>query len=190
MMPLDFPGRNSQKAAAAFASLVPQMGTLIWPHDSLDCSAGKIGLDSAFGLHAISPYQDGTFAFKEDGNPALIIGVHGPSMDDPVDLIAWFSGRPGIWWSRFDAAPILGCHSVEHAIHFDTPLIIRETPESWVRSGCDGAVVLDWQAAGLYLAGAKRLFGETATIAASLRKTFAAESPEIRVLPSEFHHAA
>lgn len=179
----DFPGARTIAAQKAFLSIAPDAHALYLPPEPMDCLPNRIGLYGYFGLTPIETHQDGTFAFAEVGIPALVMGVHGPGADEPIDLVAWYPRQPALWWLHRGLAPLLGEYEASKAIYFDEPLVVRSSPESWLFSGLNGCCMLDAYSAPFYLTGAKRVLAETPAVANAIRRAHLETVPAIRLMP-------
>ena len=107
------------------------------------------------GLAKIRPTRDGRFEFVEDGLTAVIIpvyntipGILGTNADRHVehlvDLVAVDVDRPDKFWRRRGEALVLGLAYLEIAGQEGEPVPVFKNPMTWLRSGGDGIVVLDW----------------------------------------------
>jgi hypothetical protein len=83
---------------------------------------------------------DGCYVPSEGGPLAFITPVR--IAGDLVDLAAWRPMQPNRWLLRTGSGWCLG----EQAILGDWQgaLTLQATPLDWLRSGCEGVVVLDW----------------------------------------------
>lgn len=64
----------------------------------------------------------------------------------PVNLVAFRLDTPRSFW-LFDPtghAPYLGHDAVERAIFYHEPLMVHESPLDWLKAGCQGCVILQW----------------------------------------------
>lgn len=77
------------------------------------------------------------------GERAVVIPVPTPA-GELADLVAFSPGSPRSFWRMSGLGFLLGHESLERALHFGTPLAIRECPMDWLSAECDGAVILDW----------------------------------------------
>ena len=80
-------------------------------------------------------------AAKEDRRlPHVFAEVCDFDGEMPIDLAVWAIGRPDEWYAGHGSGVMLG-----HANVFapdESPLQIWRDPESWLRAGCDGVVIL------------------------------------------------
>lgn len=63
-----------------------------------------------------------------------------------MDLIAWHPAAPANWRWRVGDTPILNIDAIEQKWPGDGPLKIYATPLDYLRGGCEGVVILDWNA--------------------------------------------
>lgn len=98
------------------------------------------------GLMNIDADPDGWFEPNPDGRPAIVMPTMLYDGMEPEDLIAWRSDSPGTVWRRTGASEVLDPWSLHLSTleAIDAPLTVLETPLAWLKSGCSGAVVLDW----------------------------------------------
>jgi len=124
----------------------------------------------------------------EGGASALIV----PACEDGtiVDLVAQglTSGR---MLPRMGIAAVLGADEIEMAREDERPLLIFANALSWLRGGCRGAVIIDWQQAGYSLNGIEAIHSPV-LIAADIYKATRRcwPLPKIRVPEGEVRHAA
>ena len=102
-----------------------------------------LGIDGLFGVSRVRTYQDGSYEPAEDGVGAIIIAVI--EHDELSDLLAFCTTDPSRWWLRLGLAVYLGEEHADYAALLHEPLRLFNSPLSWLRAGCDGAVVLDWR---------------------------------------------
>jgi hypothetical protein len=178
----NFPGARSEEAKALFSSLVPDSFCLYAPAEPMNVCPDRVGLYGAFGLSAVETSHDGTFQFADHGRQARIVGIHGPGSDEPIDLLAWYPWRPKTWWTLRGLVPLLGEYHASRSIYFQKPLIVRASPETWLRAGLDGCVLLEPRSVSFHLAGARRILVESPAVAERLREGFHSTVPEIRVI--------
>ena len=97
------------------------------------------------GAARIVTTSDGLFEFHEDGEDALVVPEGEPEVPgwaEVHDLIAFKPGSPERWWRRRGDADILGVSNMTPWRL--APLVIHETPLSWLQGGADGVCVVDW----------------------------------------------
>lgn len=99
----------------------------------------------------IEPARTGLFvrtATPGHGRVAALFPV--PDRDwEPIDTVAWFVDRPGVWWTASAHGTVLGLPSVHLASGWSTaPLALHSTPDLWHRAGGRGACILDWTRPG------------------------------------------
>jgi hypothetical protein len=102
-----------------------------------------LGINCGFGVDRFDVRQDGTYQLSETGPGAIIMVVM--EHNDLADLLAWRLLEPGRWWLRRGLGVFLGEEAVGRAAFLHEPLAVYRSPLSWLRGGCDGAVVLDWR---------------------------------------------
>ena len=107
------------------------------------------------GSGTIRPTNDGQFEFAEDGQPAVIIaaydtvpGILGTNperhIEHLIDLVAVEADCPSRIWLRRGEALVLGSAYLDLAGQEDAPLPVFRSPLSWLKSGGNGIVALDW----------------------------------------------
>ncbi len=97
------------------------------------------------GVARIVTSSDGLFEIHDDGERALIVpeGVpEVPAWDSIHDLIAFKPDNPGRWWRRRGDVDLLGASNISHWRL--SPLVIYETPLSWLQAGANGGCVVNW----------------------------------------------
>jgi hypothetical protein len=117
------------------------------------------GIAGSLGLTSVRVTVDGTFEFTNSGPPTVVIGVHGPDLD-LVDLVAWRPSNPARWRLRLGFADFLGEVHADYAALLYGPLRLFNSPLSWLRAGCDGAVLLDAKFGLSTLRDASAVFGD------------------------------
>ncbi len=106
------------------------------------------------GLARVEP-MGGRFEFAEEGRPAMILGVYDAipgllgtnarlAVEHILDLVAVDLDRPERFWRYSDRALVLGLAYLEIARQEGEPVPVYRNPLTWLRSGGDGIVVLDW----------------------------------------------
>ena len=141
------------------------------------------------GLAATKPTCDGLFEFAEGGHPAIIIPAYDTDpwlldanaerhVEHLVDLVAADVDHPDRFWLRRGEALILGNAYLEIAGQENEPLPVFRNPITWLRSGGEGVVVLDWDWAWDLLLGLD-LIAEDVELGERLE---AALKPEIWVM--------
>jgi hypothetical protein len=111
-----------------------------------------------------------TYEPMEHGKRAFImpaVPLREDVLDNDVgDLIAWHPENPEKWWCRLGALPFLNFEAVERAAHYHEPLRLRALPLSWLKSGGQGAVILDQSAhLPLWLGGVSKIIFEDLVLA-------------------------
>ena len=107
------------------------------------------------GLATVRPARGGRFELTEDGLTAIIIPVYDtiPGMLDAnaarhvehlADLVAVDLDDHDRFWRRRGEALVLGLAYLEIAGQEGEPILVFKNPMTWLRSGGDGIVVLDW----------------------------------------------
>lgn len=89
------------------------------------------------------------FDFAPDGRLAAVIEAFGADDDRVLDLVAWPVERPDKFATALGRAVGLGHARVESpaTYHGGRPLRVFRTPLGWLQAGCQGAVILDPDAA-------------------------------------------
>lgn len=115
----------------------------------------------AFGVDCIEVFNDGTYQPAADGRVVFIMPANrwGELGQDIDDLVAWEPKTPARWWTRLGLATVMNETAIDKA-RFDSippdhltkaekeayrgpPLVLAPTPWHWLRSGFEGAVILD-----------------------------------------------
>lgn len=96
------------------------------------------------------------FDFDSEGRNSIVIEVLADDGETIIDLCAWPVDVPDKHATACGVAKGLGgWHIANSATYFlDRPLRIWRSPLTWLRNGCQGAVILDESRAGLWLADA------------------------------------
>jgi hypothetical protein len=120
------------------------------------------------------------FAAYEPGAPntlALVV-VARDHIGDPIDLAAWSGGerRPALWCAR---ASMLGAENLFRPRMSDG-LVVHPTPLRWLRSGCNGVVILDEAKAAPLLREAEPLQADSVAHGQYLRRIL--RVPPTRIL--------
>lgn len=151
---------------------VPEMVKWMWP-----------------GPLAVTRIETGGDLFwpDPDGRPAIIQPVWraGPFESDPFDLVAWRPSDPTKWWTRRYMGFPLGLDQLDIAEIMGTPLMLRRSPLSWLKSNCDGCCILDWTMSVAALRSCPVLICEDDDHAAEVVERFAVPQlsiPEIRLI--------
>lgn len=97
-----------------------------------------------FGVHAITPSNDGTFGLSETGVRAVILAI--AEYGDVLDLVAWPCVDPSRWWLRFRNADILGGDVLHHAAWTGGTVALFPTPWAWLQAAGRGVCIIDWTA--------------------------------------------
>ena len=97
------------------------------------------------GIGRIVTHSTGLFEFHVDGELALIVpeGVpEWPGWAEMHDLIAFRPDAIGRWWRRRGDVDLLGANNITPWRL--SPLVIHETPLSWLQAGANGIVIINW----------------------------------------------
>ena len=116
------------------------------------------------GFAGIKPTDEGRFEFAEDGLATVIVPAYDTipgnldasaarHIEHLVDLVAVEVDHPDRFWRRRCEALVLGNAYLEIAGQEGEPVSVFKTPLSWLCSGGDGIVVLDWDWAREVLTG-------------------------------------
>jgi hypothetical protein len=115
---------------------------------------------NAGALHVlpVSFHSDRTFDFEPDGSGVLsaILEVLDGDGEGVIDLVAWPVHRPDKFASAMRLADALGSSQVEDPSSYvgGKPLRVWRTPETWLRNGCCGVVLLHEASAPRWLSAA------------------------------------
>lgn len=124
--------------------------------------------DYGFGVQRVTAADDGLYV-PGNGEMHLILPVR--DNGELVDLCAMRSADPAGWLLRTGYGWALGLERGLEPHSWGDPVPVWLTPLSWLRAGCAGLVVLDWDAPEVrYLAGLPNLVCETAAQASRLRE--------------------
>ena len=91
---------------------------------------------------------------QPEGQPVITLPIW--SGECCLDILALDPGNADKWWHRTDIVPVLDHDEIGRCEFLNEPLHIHASPQSWLRAGATGAVVLDWRSAVFYLAGFRR----------------------------------
>jgi hypothetical protein len=88
---------------------------------------------------------NGRFELDADGEPAAIIEAFGNDAATTIDLCAWPINAPEAFATAIGAAAGLGIANVINPASWfgRRAMPVHRTPLGWLKSGCDGCVVLD-----------------------------------------------
>ncbi len=103
------------------------------------------GVRPLVGIGHIVPHSSGLFEFHDDGDLGLIVPEGEPEVPGWAwidDLIAFMPDNPSRWWRRRGEVDLLGAANITPWRL--SPLVIYETPLSWLQAGADGICVVDW----------------------------------------------
>jgi hypothetical protein len=101
-------------------------------------------------------FPDGTFEFHANGKLGGVIEVFDFDDETTIDLVAWSLDDPTKFATAQAYAPGLGLARVRNpATYFGRrPLFVFRTPMAWLKSGCQGVVILREASAYLWLSAA------------------------------------
>ncbi len=146
------------------------------------------------GVGHIVTTSGGLFEFHDGGERALIVpeGVpEWPGWHEVYDLIAFKPASPDRWYRRRGDADLLGTSNISPWRL--TPLVIHDTPLSWLQAGAAGLCIVNWGFDPIArLVGVGNLEAETPAIKDRLErriKEVALASFDISVL-EEVRHVA
>ena len=97
------------------------------------------------GVARIVTTSDGLFEFHADGEVALVVPEGEPEWPGWAwidDLIAFRPSRPDRWWRRRGDTDLLGASNISPWRL--SPLVLYETPLSWLRGGGTGITIINW----------------------------------------------
>ena len=123
----------------------------------------------------------------------IVIPVRtGAGVESPIiGLVSTNPRKPDHWHLWADTAPVLGAEGIEHATHYGEPLTLYGTPWTWLTSGAEGAVILDWKChVAFWLAGVKRVLADDDETAKRLLTAISSPRPDIEIRVMERRHAA
>ena len=102
------------------------------------------------GVYLVQARQLGRF-FRPDDSGELMawVDVLAEDAETPIDTIAWALDAPETALVLTGAAPAIGLNAAVNPATYAHEGVLRlhKTPLGWLRSGCDGACIID-QAAG------------------------------------------
>ena len=155
------------------------------------------GGPSYVGVTRADLSDETTYQPLDAGVPVLVVpvGIQGESgWDVIVDLVAFRARDPATWWHRTGNGVLLNPEALRRAEHFDDLLPVWSSPLSWLRSGGQGVVVLEWSAhLPFWFAGVNALACEDHALARRLEASLQAPTgkfPDVRVIRTEMAHAA
>jgi len=141
--------------------------------------------------------DEGTYQPFDAGVQVLVspVGIQGEDgWDVIVDLVAFRARDPSRWWYRTGVGRLLNPEGVRRAEHFGAILPVWSSPMSWLRSGAQGVVILDWSVhLPFWLSGVQAVACENRALAVRLQaalKIPAMSAPDVRVIRTETAHAA
>ena len=132
------------------------------------------GLRPLIGVDHIVTHSSGLFEFHPEGDLALIVAEGEPEVPgwtEVHDLLAFMPEEPGRWWLRRGAVDLLGASNISHWRL--SPLVIHETPLSWLQTAATGICIVDWAFDPLArLVGAGQLLLETPALKRRIEDRF------------------
>jgi hypothetical protein len=135
----------------------------------------------------IHPCRDGTFQRLEEFEPGGLVAefLHvretvfdwTEEVGDIYDIVAWDARRPGIWWTAYGVAVVLGEWELGDAAWDDRPARMTSTPDAWVCSHGSSFCVVDWSADLQAIIGrASKIKCATPALHTKLRETLIAQA--------------
>jgi hypothetical protein len=103
------------------------------------------GLPLMIGATKVQTFPSGFYEPNDDGTPVVVVAAGrpaGPIWDTLDDLIAFRPQDPGRWWRRCGDIQLIGAYNIRSEPVF--PLVLHETPLSWLQAGTAGVCVIDW----------------------------------------------
>jgi len=104
----------------------------------------RAALDAAGGIGLGRIVVEGrTFRSTDEGEPGIfahLIAAFDDTGTAVVDLVAWCADNPAKWWTRCDAADVLGMPALlnaaclTHLRDKHRPLLVNTTPLAWLRA--------------------------------------------------------
>ena len=106
------------------------------------------------GVYLVQARQMGRF-FRPDDSGELMawVDVLAEDAETPIDTIAWALDAPETVLVLTGAAPAIGLNAAVNPASYalDRVLRLHRLPLDWLRSGCDGACIIDRAAGGRWL---------------------------------------
>lgn len=138
-----------------------------------------------FGVARIA--VDGNrFDIVPQGDAAALLPVFdvpaNPELNGLYDLVAFRPSEPARLYRRRGEATWLGGFALARALDLGETLALYRTPLSWLQSGADGAVALDWTAAPRMLLELPAIEAEDEAFAAEIQERVRAEL--LKAMPS------
>ena len=110
---------------------------------------------------------------------------------DLIDLVAFRSGNPADWLLRTGRGLALGLEQGWERHHWDDEVELSLTPLDWLRNGCDGLCIVDWDAPDIaMLASLPRIVCPSAGAASQLRRAITRPQPLPSIYVKELRDAA
>lgn len=97
-----------------------------------------------FGITSVTDAGGGQYVPDPDGSRALIVPVY--DCGELVDLVAFNTITPERWLLRHGLGWALGLEEGLERFRWGDPLPLHKTPLDWLKAGCDGLCVIDWEA--------------------------------------------
>ena len=124
--------------------------------------------DWGWGIVKAVDVGDGLYR-PGDGPLNLVLPVFDDG--DLIDLVAFRSGSPGDWKLRTGLGLALGLEHGWERHQWDDEVKLSLTPLGWLRNGCDGLCIVDWDAPDIsMLASVPSIICPTRESAAHLRQ--------------------
>jgi hypothetical protein len=90
---------------------------------------------------------DGSFEYDDIGEVAFAMAVHANDGVTVTDLVAWSARDPATFGTMFGTG-VLGLEVLTNPASYVThPCPLYSAPMSWLQAGCNGAAVLNYEAA-------------------------------------------
>ncbi len=103
-----------------------------------------LDLPLMIGVAKVQTFPSGFYEPNDDGASAVIVAAGRPAppiWDTLGDLIAFRPQDPGRWWRRRGEVQVLGSSNIRPEPVF--PLILHDTPLSWLQARARGVCVID-----------------------------------------------
>ncbi len=149
------------------------------------------GLPLMIGVAKVQTSPSGFYEPNDDGENVVIVGEGlraGPTWATLDDLIAFRPQDPGRWWRRRGEVQVLGSSNIRPEPVF--PLILHDTPLSWLQARARGVCVIDWRVDPERFLYAGPIEAESPTLKARLRRRIqSAALAKFQISVSEACHA-
>lgn len=116
----------------------------------------------------VEPVGRGLYVPREDGWPALLVGV--VEAGELIDIAAIVKGPRTL--TRLGNARVLGGDAIERTRFYGASLDLVERPADWLQRPNDSAMVIDWRRAPLVLSDHPVLRCATPRLAAQVHAAF------------------